>query len=87
MCIERSFGLLKRRFPALKLEVRIKNPTEICKMIQSAFILHNICIDERDEDNFLSENEMEENEEEVTVDDTHPIGRAVDIRNNLASLL
>lgn len=43
MCIERAFGLLKRRFPALKFEIRLRKPVDICNMIVAACILHNLC--------------------------------------------
>ena len=44
MCVERSFGVLKRRFPALKWEVRLRRPENICILITSAMVMHNICI-------------------------------------------
>ena len=43
MAIEKAFGCLKRRFPALKTEVRLSDPVDICTLIHSAFILHNMC--------------------------------------------
>ena len=48
MAIEKAFGALKRRFPALKTEIRLVDPVEICKLIHSAFILHNICLENAD---------------------------------------
>ena len=48
MAIEKAFGVLKRRFPALKTEIRLVDPVEICKLIHSAFILHNICLENAD---------------------------------------
>ena len=41
--VERSFGLLKRRFPALKFGLRV-DPLKACQMIGTCFILHNIAI-------------------------------------------
>ena len=52
MSIEIGFGFLKRRFPALKTEIRLSKPTDICAMIHSAFILHNMCRRHNDNPDF-----------------------------------
>ena len=65
MAIEKAFGVLKRRFPALKTEVRLVDPTEICKLIHSAFILHNICLEQNDGIDELGEDLVEVEQEFV----------------------
>ena len=42
--IERAFGLLKRRFPKLRLEIEVVSTDEIEEIILSACILHNLLI-------------------------------------------
>ena len=61
MVIEKSFGLLKRRFPALRHGIRLKHPEDICILITSALVLHNFLIEKR---------ESEENLEESSADET-----------------
>ncbi|XP_023312350.1 putative nuclease HARBI1 [Anoplophora glabripennis] len=56
--VERSYGMWKRRFPILRLEMRLKMET-IQTIIVATAVLNNIAIDMRDE----------EPEEEITVDD------------------
>ena len=48
MVIEKAFGLLKRRFPALRHGLRFKKPEDSCILISAALVLHNILIDFRD---------------------------------------
>lgn len=45
--VERSYGVLKRRFPVLSLGMRVQLPT-VQDIIVSCATMHNICIDERD---------------------------------------
>lgn len=45
--VERQYGVMKRRFPALAYGMRVKVSTAQ-KIITAAAILHNICIDEND---------------------------------------
>lgn len=45
--VERQYGVLKRRFPALAYGIRVSMETAQ-KLITSACILHNICIDENE---------------------------------------
>lgn len=52
MAIERAFGMLKRRFPALSFGVRLKKLEDTCALITAAFVLHNICIVLGDEIDF-----------------------------------
>ena len=73
MAIEKAFGVLKRRFPALKTEVRLVDPTEICKLIHSAFILHNICLERNDGTDELAEDLVEVEQEFVDgANDNYP---------------
>ena len=44
MFVEKAFGVLKRRFPALKHGLRLRKPQDICLLILCAFVLHNMCI-------------------------------------------
>ena len=46
--IKKAFGLLKRRFPALRHGLRFKKPEDSCILISAALVLHNILIDFRD---------------------------------------
>ena len=57
MVIEKSFGLLKRRFPALRHGLRFKRPEDACILITSALVLHNMLIDMRDPDEFSDSSE------------------------------
>ena len=42
--IERTFGVVKHRFPVLATGLRIKKMIEAPKFVIAAFILHNLCI-------------------------------------------
>lgn len=48
MVVEKAFGVLKRRFPALRHGLRFKKPEDTCIMIVAALTLHNILIDFKD---------------------------------------
>lgn len=64
--IERSFGVLKKRFGVLHCEIRL-NPRKVCKVIGACFILHNMAIsfddcahgefDVANEESVISDNE------------------------------
>lgn len=43
--VERSYGLLKRRFPILMYGIQVKRVAVIQKIIAVCAVLHNICID------------------------------------------
>jgi len=52
--VERSFGVLKRRFYSLATMLRVRNMQLAAKLIVCAFMLHNICIQTGDYgDDFL----------------------------------
>ena len=61
--VERSFGQLKRRFPALKYGLRVQ-PEKACLIIGTCFILHNIAI-MLNEDPFEEEDDEDDEEFEV----------------------
>ena len=42
--IERAYGVLKKRFCALMMGMRVRNMKRTAKLVQCAVILHNICI-------------------------------------------
>ena len=72
MLIEKCFGLLKRRFPALRHGIRLKKPEDICILITSALVLHNMLIemndvqlDEDDDTDALDERRYDINNEVV----------------------
>ena len=46
--IERAFGVLKGRFPRLKL-IDMKNVDDICLFVLVACVMHNFCIDENED--------------------------------------
>ena len=50
LCTEQAFSLLKRRFPAQKLELQLKNTDDLCTIIVAAMVLHNFCILKGDEE-------------------------------------
>jgi len=64
MSIEKIFGTLKRRFPALKFGLRLKKPEDNLLLITCCFILHNICTASND-DTDVTENNSIESEENV----------------------
>lgn len=43
--VERSYGLLKRRFPILHFGMQIKRLDLVQKIVSTCCCLHNICID------------------------------------------
>ncbi|XP_036320878.1 putative nuclease HARBI1 [Rhagoletis pomonella] len=47
-CLERSYGVLKRRFPALAYGLRVKTSTAQM-LVATAAVLHNICFDENEQ--------------------------------------
>ena len=72
MLIEKCFGLLKRRFPALRHGIRLKKAEDICILITSALVLHNMLIemndvqlDEDDDTDALDERRYDINNEVV----------------------
>ena len=60
MAIEKSFGILKRRFPALRNGLRLNEATDCLLLISCAFIFHNICILQKDLARFEDETDAEE---------------------------
>ena len=62
--VERAFGVIKNRFSALKTTLRLKDPKDSANIIESAVILHNLCI--RFGDNV---EDFIEDEDEAAVDD------------------
>lgn len=48
--VERSYGLLKRRFPILMYGIQVQRVAVIQKIIAVCAVLHNICIDMGDLD-------------------------------------
>ena len=87
MAIEKSFGVLKRRFPGLKNEIRLTDPTEICKLIHSSFILHNMCILHNDEDDFDDIADVEEGLVDDRAHADEQVHQAHQIRDELCRLL
>jgi hypothetical protein len=56
--VERSFGVLKKRFFSLATGLRVKDMNFASKLVVSAMILHNLCIqtgDKEEEDGFQPE--------------------------------
>lgn len=47
-CVERSYGVLKRRFPILSLGMRLRDLDTVRNIIVSCCILHNVAIDSND---------------------------------------
>lgn len=47
-CVERSYGVLKRRFPILSLGMKNRKLQTVQEIIAACCVLHNIAIDERD---------------------------------------
>ena len=65
MLIEKSFGLLKRRFPALRHGLRLKRPEDVHILITAALVLHNMLIKWRDSEIL----ELDTTDEDETPDD------------------
>lgn len=63
-CIERCFGVWKRRFACLSLGLRTKLDTTLAIIVATA-VLHNIAINEKDVDDFEDVVVNEEVEQEV----------------------
>lgn len=47
-CVERSYGVLKRRFPILSMGMRLRDLNTVRNIIVSCCILHNFAIDAND---------------------------------------
>lgn len=63
MLIEKCFGLLKRRFPALRHGLRLKRPEDIVIMITAALVLHNMLIEWKDSE-IDEESESDDDEDD-----------------------
>lgn len=48
-CVERSYGILKRRFPVLATGMKLTSLETIRKVIVSCCVMHNIAVEERDD--------------------------------------
>jgi len=55
--VERSFGLLKKRFFALSTGLRIQNMNQCAKIITCAFMLHNLAIEFGEEEDSSEDDE------------------------------
>ena len=78
--IERTFGILKRRFHILHSEVRM-SPDRVCTIIAACCVLHNIAIDNNE-----PEDEEEEDEEPLDLGNNYggpETGQAV--RNHITN--
>ena len=85
-CVERSIGMLKGRFRRLR-EVSMHDPADICTLIISACILHNVCIEAGDVADDISQSDDDEGHPNPTTA-LHPrnvsgIQRRLDIMNAL----
>ena len=68
--IEQAIGILKRRFPCLHTELRVK-PEKCAKIIVSAVILHNIAVNNNDElplDADIHDNRIDESDDDNVYD-------------------
>ena len=72
-CIERCFGILKRRFPALALGLQTKRETTLAAIVAAA-VLHNLAIEEKED--------MPGIEVEAAYDDPVPTQDLVDNQGN-----
>ena len=86
--IEKSFGILKRRFPALKTGIRLKEVSSILDLITCSFVFHNIAqsrgdiFEENDESDLIIDDGDELNQ---GIDDSQGFEGAV-IRDRIADL-
>lgn len=64
MVIEHAFGILKQRFPRLRY-ITLKRMYDICLLIMSCCVLHNLCNDKDDLPNDVDPNAIEGNMEEI----------------------
>ena len=60
MAIERAFGMLKGRFPILKF-VRWSRIEDICTLVMTTLVFHNICFLHEEDVEFFIDNEEEIN--------------------------
>ena len=58
--VERTFGVLKKRFYTLKTGLRVMNITLASKLIQAAAILHNMCLESGDYGEDFQEDEQDQ---------------------------
>jgi hypothetical protein len=83
-CIERCFGVLKRRFPCLSRGLNMKPQTTL-HIIVACAVLHNICILENDE--FFEGDEIEDFDPELhIVNDENTAVRAALINSVFADM-
>jgi hypothetical protein len=83
-CIERCFGVLKRRFPCLSRGLNMKLQTTL-HIIVACAVLHNICILENDE--FFEGDEIEDFDPELhIVNDENTAVRAALINSVFADM-
>lgn len=73
--VERTFGMWKRRFPCLKYGLRTKIQTATT-IIVAAAVLHNICLENR-EDDFRDDEENDAPTDVIPNLDTNAAGNAV----------
>ena len=64
MAIEQTYGMLKRRFPALKHGLRFRDISKSANCVIAAVVLHNVCVKSMD---FFDQNnqQIEENIENL----------------------
>ena len=86
MTIEREFGILKRRFPALRFGIRLKRIEDCCILILAAFVLHNVCNSLNDEFEDLDDLPDDTEMDEIESDDEEEDQTGPQIRNYLCSL-
>lgn len=85
--IERTFGVMKRRFPILSLGIRL-NVKTVMNIVVACAVLHNMCRfrNENLDENFLIPLEIEEASENVLNEDTYSSTRNALIRNYFSKL-
>ena len=70
MMVERSFGILKKRWQILKF-VESTDLSKIKHIVLACVILHNICIRERDELDVTFDAALLEQDQEITTSKSH----------------
>ena len=86
MFIEKCFGILKRRFPALRFGIRLISLASIVRLITCAFVLHNIAQSRGD---IFDEDGIEvTNDEEDEIDPAEDSNdqEAADLRDAIAEI-
>jgi len=81
--VERTFGVVKRRFYSLSTGLRVKKLSDASKIVISCFILHNLCIQFGDNVEDLEDKKEKGSSETVEEQGGQHLDQQVGKRNQL----